>query len=312
MAEPKAAVGTGGTARGEAAMPPLALGLLLAVTLLWGANWPAMKVALQEIPPWTFRTMSLSASGLTLLALTRLVGDSIRIPEGRLWPLVRLAMVNVTGWHLGTAFGLLHIGSGRAAILGFTMPVWASLLAVPLLGERLSGRRLGALALGALTVLVLVAPELDRLGAEPLGAFLVLLASFSWALGTVLIKTVEWRMPVMALTGWQILIGLVPILLGWLLLEPWPDLGMVSPAAWAGFLYTTFVAMVFCFCAFIKIVTLVPAGVAAISTLAIPIVGLFSGALLLGEPVGLPEVIALLLVVLAMSLVLLPRRPAAG
>lgn len=312
MAKGRAPSGSEATvAPRSSVMPPGVLVLLAAVTLLWGANWPAMKAALFELPPWTFRTICLFGSGPTLLLLTLLTGHSIRIPAGRLRPLLVVAAFNITGWHLSTAYGLLHIESGRAAIIAFTMPVWAAIFAVWVLGERLEPRRVMALVLGIGSVLVLIGPDLDQFGATPLGAALMISGAIFWAAGTVAIKTVEWRMPVMALTGWQIVIGGIPVAIGRWMFEPWPDVFALQTTTIVATLYATLVAMVFCFCAFIKIVTMVPAGVAGISTLAIPIVGLYSSALLLGEPAGLREFAALVLVVGALGLVLLPRRSGA-
>jgi len=104
-------------------------------------------------------------------------------------------------------------------------------------------------------------------------------------------------MAVMALTGWQQLIGGAPIVLGWWLLEPLPDLAALSLPAAIGLAYSVFVAMIFCHTAYFKLVSLLPAHVAAISVLAVPVVGVVSSAWLLGEPVGLAEAAALLLVV---------------
>ena len=124
------------------------------------------------------------------------------------------------------------------------------------------------------------------------------LAALGWAIGTVLIKKFAWGgMPVMALTGWQQLIGGLPIVIGWWLLEPFPDLGGLSPQAAAGLAYAIVVGTVFCHAVYFKLVSLLPAHVAAISVLAVPAVGVISSAWLLGEPVGLAEAAALLLVV---------------
>jgi drug/metabolite transporter (DMT)-like permease len=123
-------------------------------------------------------------------------------------------------------------------------------------------------------------------------------AALSWAIGTVLVKQFAWSgMPVMALTGWQQLIGGLPIVVGFWLLEPWPDLTALSLPAALGLAYAVFVAMIFCHTAYFKLVSLLPAHVAAISVLAVPVVGVVSSAWLLGEPVGLAEAAALLAVV---------------
>ena len=272
--------------------------LLVALTIAWGVNWPMMKLALQEVQPWAFRSLCLMVGGTTLLAITRASGRSVRFPAGCFLPLALVSVFNITAWHLLSAYALLKTGSGRAAIIGYTMPLWAAPLSVLLLGARLTARQVLALLLGMAALVLLIGQSLAVVGTAPVGALMMAGAALGWAIGTVLIKKFDWQgMPVMALTGWQQLIGGIPIVLGWWLLEPFPDLGGLSLQATAALAYVIAVGTVFCHAAYFKLVTLLPAHVAAISVLAVPAVGVISSAWLLGEPVGLAEAAALLLVV---------------
>jgi drug/metabolite transporter (DMT)-like permease len=274
------------------------IALLAALTVTWGFNWPMMKLAVQEVPPWTFRTLCVMVGGGALLALTALTGGRVTFPARRLPALMLVALFNVTTWHLFSAYALLYTGSGRAAIIGYTMPIWASALSVWLLHERVGPRQILALGLGMAGLALLLAQDLGKVGATPIGALLMLGASVSWAIGTVLIKRFAWHpMPVMALTGWQLLIGGVPIVIGWWLWEPVPDLGALSLPAALGLAYAVLVAMIFCQTAYFRMVSLVPANVAAMAVMAVPVVGVLSSAWVLGEPVGPAEVVALVLVV---------------
>lgn len=291
-------------------MPPLALVLIAAVSFLWGTNWPAMKAAVSEISPWLFRSACVSISAAGLLGLARLSGERMRL-TGRNLPWVLLpAALGVTCWNIFSAFGLLHMGGGRAAILAYTMPVWTTLLAIPLLGERLDRRRITALALGTTAVAVLAGPDLLSGRGGLLGPMFMLLAALAWAGGIVALKLRSTGLGIMALTGWQLLFGGIPILLATAILEHDPDLSHLTWRGVAGTLYAAVIGLTFCFAAYNKIVLMLPAGIAAISVLLIPPVGLFSSALLLGEPVGARELGALVLVVAAVALVLLPRRQA--
>jgi drug/metabolite transporter (DMT)-like permease len=299
----------GGTAAAAAArseaLPRSGLLLLVALTVTWGLNWPMMKLALQEVQPWAFRSLCLMVGGMSLLALTRASGAPVTFPAARLKPLALVAVFNITAWHLLSAYALLNTGSGRAAIIGYTMPLWASLLSVFVLRARLTLRQVLALTFGMAALVLLIGQDLAVVGAAPLGALLMAGAALSWAIGTVLIKKFAWGgMPVMALTGWQQLIGGLPIVLGWWLLEPLPDLAGLSLPAALGLAYAVFVAMIFCHTAYFKLVSLLPAHVAAISVLAVPVVGVVSSAWLLGEPVGPAEMAALLLVVGGLSLLI--------
>jgi drug/metabolite transporter (DMT)-like permease len=285
------------------------IALLATLTVTWGFNWPMMKLAVLEVPPWTFRTLCVMVGGGALLALTGLTGGRVTFPARRLPALMLVALFNITAWHLFSAYALLYTGSGRAAIIGYTMPIWASVLSVWVLHEHIGARRIVALALGMAGLGLLLAQDLGQVGTTPTGALLMLGAAVSWAIGTVLIKRFVWHpMPVLALTGWQLLIGGVPIVIGWWLWEPVPDLAALSLPAALGLAYAVLVAMIFCQTAYFRMVTLVPANVAAMAVMAVPVVGVLSSAWILGEPVGPGEAIALVLVV--GGLFLLVRRPA--
>ncbi len=290
-------------------VPPLGLALLVGLALGWGLNWPAMKVVLLEMGPWTFRVLCLFVGGGALLLLTWLWGQRPGIPAAQVPALGLAALFNITGWHLCSAYGLLYIGSGRASIIAFTMPLWASLIGVQVLGERIRARHVVALAAGLVALALLVGQDLAVLGEAPIGAMLMLGAALSWAIGTIMIKKMApWPMPVMALSGWQLILGGVPVLIGWWFLESWPDFTALSGQALFSLAFAIGVAMVFCHTAYFKLVSLVPANVAAISTLAVPVVGVISSAWLLAEPIGLAATMALLLVLSGLVLLLRPMR----
>jgi drug/metabolite transporter (DMT)-like permease len=291
--------------------------LLGALTVLWGSNWPAMKLALRELDPWTFRTICLLVGGGGLLALVRAGGQSLRVPRAERWPLALVAFFNITGWHLCSAYGLTLIQAGRAAIIAYTMPLWTVVFGRVLVGERITRARLVALGLGLGGMAVLVAPEASALWAAPAGTLLMLGAAVSWAIGTVLTKAHRWAIPTAVLTGWQVVLGAVPIALGAALRLAGPgDAGPptrvvdLSAAALLGTAYATLVGVIFCHWAWFRLVAILPAAVAAIGTLGIPIVGLFASALVLGEPVGSAELLALGLVVSGLGILVggLPGR----
>jgi len=280
----------------------------LAVTLLWGLNWPAMKVAVSQLDPWTFRTFVLVLSAATLFAIAAAVGQRLALPR-HLRLAILVPALTVTGWHMFSAYGLTFIGGGRAVIIAFTMPLWTMLLSLWWLGERPTLRRVCALGLGLVGLLLLLVDEGAALGAAPLGVLFMLAAALSWAVGTVAVKAHEWEVSPLVLTAWQLALGVVPIAAVWAGRgAPFEPLSL-TPVAWFAFAYTTFVAMVFCFCSYIRFVTILPATVAAIGVMAIPAVGLAGSAVLLGEPIGAADLAALALVLGGQALVTL--RPQA-
>lgn len=290
----------------SAATPHLGYLLLAAVTLFWGLNFPAMKVVLGELPPWTFRTMCLSLGGLGLLLVCRLGGLPIAIPRADLKPLLWTALFYITGWHLTSAYGLIHMHAGRAMIIGYTMPVWASLLAFLMLGERLGLRRILGLVLGVGGLLALLWPDASEVQASPLGAAFMLVAAWCWAAGTVWIKRTTWNMPQIAVIAWMFLLGGLPVFLGAFLLEsPGPDLLKMSWTAGLTLAYVIALPMLFCHWAYFKLVTIFPVSLAAMGMLAAPVLGVLTSAWLLRDPLGWPELTSLALVVAALATVLI-------
>ena len=286
--------------------------VLASLTLAWGFNWTALKVALTEVPPWTFRSMCLGFGAAVLFAALRAGGQRILFPTGQWRRLCALAILNITSWNMLIAFGVAMIPSGRAAILAYTMPIWAVPLSVWLLGERVTRAKLLGLALGLGGLGLLLIESFTSLGRAPIGALLVAGAAISWALGTVLQKRYPVKLPVGLYTAWIMLIGGVPIFFGAFFLEDWNRLKDVGVAAWFGTAYNVFIAFAFAHWAWIKIATSVPVSVFSISMLLIPVVGVVSGMLFLGERPTWAEYTALALVLAALLTVLRPGRASAG
>jgi drug/metabolite transporter (DMT)-like permease len=285
--------------------------LLAGLSLVWGLNWPAMKFVLGDIPVLTFRTLCLWITGPMLLVLARLSGEPLGVP-GREWPALLLAsFCNVTLWYTGTGLGVHLIPAGRAALLAYTMPVWVALFSAVLLHERLGSRRLVGLALGMAGIAVLLAPDIAAFRAAPLGAGFVLMAAMGWAIGTVTMKATRFSRSVTQMTGWQLLIGGAPIVLAALWHDPPFHFLSLPGETQLVLVYIIALPMIFGQWAWFKTLDRLPGTVAAVGSLAVPIVGLLSSALLLGERLGPSEIAALVLVVVALSLVLFapPSRP---
>lgn len=282
--------------------------ILAGLTLAWGFNWTAMKVSLTEVPPWTFRSLCLGLGSAVLFAILRAGGHSLAVPKGQRLRLALLAFVNITCWNLLVAFGLLSIPSGRAAILAYTMPAWSIPLSVWLLKERITGRKFAGLALGMAGLGLLLGDAAMSLGRAPLGSLLVLAAAFSWALGTVLQKRFPMRMPAGPYTAWIMLLGGVPIFTGALLLGDFRSIGAIGLWPALGIVYNVLIAFAFAHWAWIKIATAVPVSVFSLSMLIIPVVGVVSGMLFLGERPSWWEYAALALVLGSLLTVVVPAR----
>ncbi len=278
--------------------------LLVSITLFWGVNWPAMKLSVNEVPVWAFRTICLLVGGIGLLSICRAFGFSLRVPRAEWRPLLVAAFGNITCWHIFSALGVQHMAPGRASILAFTMPLWAAVIAALWTRVRLTGLTAAALAIGAAGLAVLVVPDWANIVSRPAGPVFMILAAISWAAGTVALKRYRFTIPTASLAGWQMLLGGIPIFIGAALFDRGFDPATVSMTGWIAVAYAAIIPMIYCHWAWFRVVSLYPASVAAIGTLAIPVVGVISSAWFIGEEIGWSEIAALALVLAALTLVL--------
>lgn len=266
-------------------IPPRAVVLLIVLTLLWGTNWPLFPLATREVSVWTFRAVSVWIAGAVLLAVAAARGQSLRIPHAHWGTVVAATLSYLVVWNVASTYAAVLIPSGQAAILGFTMPLWAALLGWALLGQRLSSRLLWALALGAAAVVLLMVRGLDAYAEAPAGFALGLLAGVGWAVGTLILKRRPVPVPALVLTGWQLLVAALPLTAGAFAFGegPWfmPSVQSIVVIAWIAL-----VPMAIGNAAWFAIVGLLPAQLAGLSSIGVPMVAMLSGALVHGEPLG--------------------------
>ena len=278
------------------------------LTLIWGCNWPVLKLGVSEIPPLTFRTITLPFAALGLLAVARLSGESIKVPRPLWGKVFVLALFNIGLWNGLVLFGVRQLPAGRSAILAYTMPVWSVLFSLALLSEPLGPRRIAGMALGMLGMALLLGDDIRHFQRAPTAALLILGAAISWSLGTVLLR--KWRLPLPqnTLSGWMMLLGWIPIAVLAPLLAPGPP-AMPSAGAWLAILYNIFLAGTLAHWAWFTLARTLPVAVSSMASLPVPVVGVFAGMLMLGERPGASEWVALLLVVAAMVAVLWAPKP---
>ena len=295
------------------------LWLLVLLAIFWGANWPAMKLAVGELGPWTFRVacVYVGAAGLFALALAR--GIPLGLPRGRVGMFTLSAFLNIAVWQITSAGALTLMSAGRAVLVAFTMPLWAAVFGAAFARENFTARKTLALAIGIAGLGLLALPAGDTLGNSLAGLALMLSAAIAWGAGTVLLKAQRFAMSAVSLTAWQLAIAGVPLILGMIQFEILGPPGAILPkggftaTGFAGVAYAATVPMIFCHWAWFRTLEILPASVASIGTLAVPVVGVLSSALLIGEAVGWAELLAMVCVVVALALALIaPAREAAS
>jgi probable blue pigment (indigoidine) exporter len=272
---------------------PLGLLLLLFAVVGWGSNWPPLKLLLAELPPMAARAWAGLVAAAILAVLVRAAGHRLGVPRG-VWPRLWLAgLLNFSSWMGLATLSLIWLDAGEACIIAYTMPVWAAMIAWPVLGERPSPRRLAALGCGLLALLVVVGGRGFDLGLAKLpGVGFALAGSILFALGTVITKRWPLPMPGPATVVWQVALGSLPLAAATLLLER-PDFAALSAAGWLSLAYMATLPLCLCYMAWFAALRRLPASVATMGTLLAPIVGVLGSALLLGEPFGLRQVAAL-------------------
>lgn len=286
------------------------IALLVICWFAWGFSYPTTKIALETLDIWSSRALIMLAAGIILLALAAAQGRPLRVPRPLWRDLTIAALCNMTVFQIGITIGVYYFSAGRTAVLAYTMPLWAAVFAVPLLGERLTPARLAALILGLAGLAVLMSQDFSHLRNAPGGALATLVAAVAFGLGTVWMKHRGWRLDATVSAGWQLVLGALPVAAIWLIAGPPVILGQVSPASWLALLYLTLFANVIAYLAWFRAVALFPAVVSGIGIFAVPLVGILGSAVLVGERIGWREVVALGLVGLALALNLLfPGRP---
>jgi drug/metabolite transporter (DMT)-like permease len=282
------------------------------LTLIWGCNWPILKIGVSELAPLTFRALTLPFAAIGLLAIAQLSGDGIRIPREWWLRLATLGVFNIAGWNGFVLFGVQQLPAGRSAILAFTMPLWATAIATFVLHEPLGTRKLIGLALGVSGMAILLGDELRAIEKVPFGVAMILAAAVAWAFGTVLLR--KWKPPMAqnTLTGWMMLVGWLPLVALAPFFDPRPlaeEVAALTARGWFAVFYNIFLAGTVAHWAWFYLARTLPVAVSSLSSLPVPVVGVFSGILVLGETPGPQEWVALALVVGALFVVLFdPRR----
>ena len=276
------------------------------LTVIWGCNWPVLKVGVSEIAPLTFRAMTLPFAAIGMLVIARMSGDSIRIPREWWGKVAALAFFNIAGWNGFVLFGVQQLPAGRSAIIAYTMPIWATVIAMYVLHEPLSRRKVFGLVLGMLGMVVLLGEDIRHIRSTPIGAVLILCAAILWAVGTVLLR--KWKPPIAqnTLSGWMMLLGWLPLVVAAPFFEthPWSYLGHLSGGAWFAILYNIFLAGTLAHWAWFTLARTLPVAVSSLSSLPVPVVGVFAGMIFLGERPGVTEFVALGLVISSLFAVL--------
>lgn len=282
--------------------------LLAMLTLCWGLNWPIMKIGVREFPPITFRLLGMLGALPVLWLAARMQNASLAIPRGKVAALVKLSIPNMFLWNVLMIIGVSMLSSGRAAILGYTMPVWAVLSGLLLFGEKLPRLAWCGILCALAGAMLLLSSEFSQISGHPTGSLMVLLAAAFWGYGTVLVKRMRIEMPTISMTFWLLAFSTVPTIALAVAFES-ASWRMPNSAEWSAVVYNALIVFGFAQVVWYRLARNLPPVASSLSVMMIPVVGVFSGALMLGERPHWQDYSATVLIVIAMSTIMLkPRR----
>ncbi|WP_417519483.1 DMT family transporter [Minwuia sp.] len=271
-----------------------ALMIFIMLVMVWGLLWPMMKIATTEIPVLPFRAIGSMMAVVAMALITLIAGHSLKVPRGSWLPLAIAGLFNVGAWLYLSAVGVTMIGAGRAALIAYTMPVWAFLISIPMLGEKVTRWRVAGLVLAMAGLAILIGEDIRAASRTPVGVLVMIGAAWCFAFGTVWQKKMDYGMAHMPVMTWQLFFGAAPIVV--LAIPEMSDLKPVSWQAVGATIYAGLIAQVFGVAAYLWLVKRLPVKTSSLSILLVPLVGLGSSALILGERLGWTELIAALLI----------------
>ena len=287
--------------------------LLAAIIVLWGANWPVMKIGVTLITPFWFAFARILLGGLTFALLLAALGR-LKLPPRHDLPIVlSLGLFQMAFFLILVTVAVQFVPAGRSALLAYTHPLWVAPGAVLLLGERLGPMKLAGLAIGLTGLIVLFNPAAFPWG-DPravLGNGLLLLAAFLWAIAILHARRHRWIETPLTLAPWSMLAAAPPVLLLALLFETPADIRW-SPGLAAVLLYNGPIATAFCYWASVTVMRALPALTTSIGFLGVPVMGVLLSMISLGERLSWSLGLGLIGILLGLALVNLAdlrRRP---
>jgi probable blue pigment (indigoidine) exporter len=277
------------------------IALVLFTACSWGLTWPQSKFLLTMLPPFSMRA-TCGVAGFSFAFLVAFVRGERLWPPRDQWPrLILFAMLNYGLFIVLTTMSLVWLKASEAVVITYTLPVWASLLAWPMLGERPTFQRILALILALAGVALLVGADTSEATWQKLpAAGLGLAAAILFGLGTVLAKKKPLRLPPTTSVAWQAMLGMVLVVS--LASFEHPHWGNVTAGGWVSIAFISTIPMTFAYLAWFRALRMVPASTAATTVLISPVVGVIGSGVLLGETFGPRQIVALVMTLAGVAL----------
>jgi drug/metabolite transporter (DMT)-like permease len=283
--------------------------LMLALSFCWGLSWSAMRISLDEVSPWSMRLIGYSIGVATLFVLIKAPGRSLYIPPGRdRWHVVAAALFLAVGFGIAGTFAQLMANTSRVIIVNYSMPVWSSMMAYFVLRERINARVAVGLALCVAGLTVLVYPVAEQSLREPIGLLLAFACALCWGGGTVYMKWARMKGDLLAITFWQVVVGMVVFAAAYLVFEGLPKYEPLQWRTWGGLLFNGILGTGIAYFIWFNIIGRLSTAMASLGSLINPVVGVIGAVILLGDRPTVTDMVGFALILGAAACVLIPQR----
>ena len=268
--------------------------LLIFLILVWTSVWSLFKIAIEAIPPLSFRVIIGIPAFILLLFLGFKKVKTIYIPKSDFKPLLLISFFNVTLWQVLMLYGIDMLGGGRAAVLTYTMPVWATIFASIFGYEKINLSIIVSLIFGMLGILFL---SLEINVSENILGFLITLsAGLSWAIGTMIVKYGGIKSDGLIIAGWQQIIGIIPII-PFALYYDLDNFGLIDYRHILIIIYGIFLSSAYTYWAYFTILQKFSVNVTSISVMAVPILAILVDYVLVDVEFSSFDLLALIFIV---------------
>jgi drug/metabolite transporter (DMT)-like permease len=281
--------------RSSAARPFLAL---VCISAIWGYNWVVMKETLRYAGPFDFNVLRMVLGSVFLFAFMAWKKEPLR-PPFPAWT-ISLGFIQTA---LGTGlivWALETGGAGKTSILVYTMPFWILLMAWLVLDEKVRGATWVPIVMAFCGLVLILEPW--SLGGTTHSKLLAVLSGVCWASGAIIVKLLgrDRKLELIRLTTWQLIFGTLP-LVPLAFLVPSPPIDW-SPYFIGSIAYNAILVCGVAFLLWTYVLDRLPAGVAGLGTLAVPVIGMTGSWIQLGEEIAFWEGWGIVLIVAALAM----------
>jgi drug/metabolite transporter (DMT)-like permease len=276
-----------------------ALAMLGLVVLVWGTNWPITKMIVHEVAPLWSTAMRCAIAAAVLALLLWLRGEFIIPRRGDVPVILSTSLLHMTAYSALTAAGLQFLPAGRAIVLGYTTPLWVTLGARVFLSEAITSWRAIGVSFGLAGLAVIFGPATLSWSNQDalIGSGLIVLAACFWAGNIVYLKVHRWISTPFQLVFWQTLLASVILSTLAVLRDGFPEVNWNTHLL-AMLVFSGVVCTALAHWAMTVVNRSLPAITTSIGLLGTPVLGIISGAAMLGEPYEPSTTIALALIVI--------------